>query len=402
MRRDDEPSPIADQAGLIELVAHLRRSKRFAFDTEFVSESTFEPVLCLVQVATKERLAIVDPFEVDDLSPFWEAVLDPTVEVVTHACGEDLRIARLQAGRFPERIVDVQIAAGLIGLSYPLSLGNLARATLDVTLEGSETRTDWRRRPLSLAQLRYALDDVRFLLDIADHIQKRLEEWERAAWAEAEYRRFLDHLKFRDDEERWRRLPGLQQLNRRGLETAKRLSDWRAAEAKRTDRPIRQIMRDDLLVSIAKRRPTSKKELEALRDFNRPQLLGRSREILDEIAAASETPADRLPLPNGDRREDVPGGSMIVGLLSAALAWCCARQRIAGSLVASVNDLKELIHWRVNGRSDAQKPSLLRGWREDVCGRVLLDVLDGAKGLRVVDPEAEIPVRIVDFSDENL
>ena len=126
MDRAAEPDLIADHAGLAELIDHLRTSGRFAFDTEFVSEATFEPVLCLVQVATRERLAIIDPMEVGDLSPFWDAALDPSIEVVTHACGEDLRIAHIQAGRFPERIVNVQIAAGLIGLNYPLSLGNLA------------------------------------------------------------------------------------------------------------------------------------------------------------------------------------------------------------------------------------------------------------------------------------
>ena len=400
MDRDDEPDLIADRAGLAELVEHLRASKRFAFDTEFVSEATFEPVLCLIQVATSERLAIVDPLEVTDLSPFWDAVLDPTIEVVTHACGEDLRIARIQAGRFPERIVDVQIAAGLIGLNYPLSLGNLARATLDISLQGGETRTDWRRRPLSKAQLRYAIDDVRHLLDIADAIERRLGELDRLDWAEAEYQRFLDHLKFRDDEERWRRLPGLHQLNRRGLETAKRLSEWRVEEARRCDRPIRQVMRDDLLVAIAKRQPTSRRDLEALRDFNRPQLLRMSNEILDEVAASLATLADELPEHNGDRREDVPGVSMVVGLLSAALSWCCARRQISGALVGSVNDLKELVHWHVNERPEARTPVLAQGWREDVCGRILLDVLAGKRGLRVVDPEADIPVSIDEFKGE--
>ena len=167
--------------------------------------------------------------------------------------------------------------------------------------------------------MRYAIDDVRHLLDIADFIQGRLAELNRTDWAEAEYRRFLDHLIFRDDEERWRRLPGLHQLTRRGLETAKRLSEWRVEEARRSDRPLRQVMRDDLLVAIAKRQPTSRRNLEALRDFNRPQLLRKTAEILDEVAAAQATPADRLPEHNGDRREDVPGVSMVVGLLSAAL-----------------------------------------------------------------------------------
>src|SRR5689334_23104562 len=179
-------SLIATASGLQELVDHLRQSGRFAFDTEFVSEETFEPVLCLVQVATRDRLAVIDPMALDDLGPFWDVVNDPDIEVVMHAAGEDLRIGRFRTGRVPRRVVDVQVAAGLVGFGYPLSLGNLASQVLGVSLAGGETRTDWRRRPLSPSQLRYALDDVRHLLPLADRLGDRIAELERQEWAESE------------------------------------------------------------------------------------------------------------------------------------------------------------------------------------------------------------------------
>src|SRR5262249_1226367 len=165
---------ITTASGLEELVAHLRASGRFAFDTEFVSEETFEPVLCLVQVATRERLAAIDTLAVGDLAPFWEVVNDPTIEVVMHAASEDLRICRFHPGKVPRRVYDVQIAAGLVGFGSPLSLGNLMAQTLRVVVAGGETRTDWRRRPLSDSQLRYALDDVRHLLELADMLSGQL------------------------------------------------------------------------------------------------------------------------------------------------------------------------------------------------------------------------------------
>src|SRR5689334_21338463 len=145
-------SLIATASGLQELVDHLRQSGRFAFDTEFVSEETFEPVLCLVQVATRDRLAVIDPLAVRDLAPFWDVVTDPAVEVVMHAAGEDLRICQFQAGKVPSRVVDVQVTAALVGHGYPISLGNVVHQALGVSLPGGETRTDWRRRPLSAAQ----------------------------------------------------------------------------------------------------------------------------------------------------------------------------------------------------------------------------------------------------------
>src|SRR4051812_39616115 len=144
--QDDREPLIATPDALRELVAHLRQSGRFAFDTEFVSEETFEPVLCLIQVATASRLAVVDPLKVGDLGPFWDAVVDPSLEIVMHAAGEDLRICKLKTGKVPRRVFDVQIAAGLVGFGYPLSLGNLAHQALKVSLLGGETRTDWRRR----------------------------------------------------------------------------------------------------------------------------------------------------------------------------------------------------------------------------------------------------------------
>jgi ribonuclease D len=392
----DPPSEvplISTASGLRELADHLRTSGRFAFDTEFVSEESFEPVLCLVQVATHDRLVVVDPMAIDDFSPFWEAVTDPAVEVVMHAAGEDLRICRFQTGRLPTRVVDVQIAAGLVGYGYPLSLGNLVRQELGISLPGGETRTDWRRRPLSAPQLRYACDDVAHLITLADRLGGRIAAWGRSDWAESEYRRLIATIDARSDEDRWRRLPGLHQLSRRGLETARRLAEWRKEEAKRSNRPLRQIIRDDLLVAIAKRQPSNRRDLEALRDFNRPHLHAKSREILELINEAQTVPLDDLP-EHAERHEEGPGLAMVVSLLAATLNQCCAESRISPALVGSSSDLKALVRWFVEECPEGHEPDLVRGWREEVCGRTLVDVLAGRRALRVVDPAADVPVAL--------
>jgi ribonuclease D len=378
---------------LLGLVEHLRACGRFGFDTEFVSEETFEPILCLVQVATPERLALVDPLAVRDLTPFWEAVCDPSIEVVMHAAGEDLRIGHLKTGNLPRRVFDVQMAAGLVGFSYPLSLVNLVGQVLGVSLGGGETRTDWRRRPLSASQLDYALDDVRYLLDLADYFETRLRDLGRTAWADEEFEEFVASIGRRAEEERWRRLPGLNGLGRRGMEMARRLSDWRENEARRQNRPLRQLMRDDLLVAIAKRQPTNRRGLEALRDFNRPALLNRSDEILRALDEARAVPEDQLPEPSS-RIEEPPGISTIANLLSAALAQCCAQNQIAGSLVANVTDVKHVIRWHLDGRPELHRPALLQGWRAELCGQTLLDVVEGRVALRVADPGSDFPVAL--------
>jgi ribonuclease D len=384
---------ITTPAQLKGLLEHLRAIGRFAFDTEFVSEDTFEPVLCLIQVATRERLAVIDPLAVRDVLPFWDVVLDPAVEVVMHAAGEDLRICHIRTQALPQRVFDVQMAAGLAGLSYPLSLVNLVGQVLGISLAGSETRTDWRHRPLTAAQLNYALDDVRHLLELADYFTGRLAELNRTAWAEAEMGDFIESIAKRADEDRWRRLPGLHQLSRRSLEMARRLGEWREDEARRQNRPLRQVVRDDLLVAIAKRQPRTRRDLEALRDFNRPALLNRSNEILAVVEQARAVPEAELPeLP--PRHEEPPGLSTVTNLLSAALAQCCVQNQLAGSLVANVADLKQLVRWHLGGRNDSHPPALLQGWRGELCGSLLLNVLEGKLALRVVDPESEFPVAI--------
>jgi ribonuclease D len=389
----ESPSFITTQAQLADLLAHLRDSGRFAFDTEFVSEDTFEPVLCLIQVATRDRLAVIDPLAVRDVGPFWALVCDPAIEVVMHAAGEDLRICLLKTGALPRSVFDVQLAAGLVGLSYPLSLSNLAGQVLGVSLSGSETRTDWRHRPLTQAQLHYALDDVRYLLDLADRLAERLAQLDRAAWAASEFEDFIAAIARRGDEDRWRRLPGLHQLSRRGLEMARLLAEWREDEARRQNRPLRHVMRDDLLVAIAKRAPADRRSLESLRDFNRPALLNRSHEILAALEHARGVPENNLP--EIHTRPDEPAGlSTVTSLLSAALAQCCAQNEIAGSIVANVADIKELVRWHLDGRDATALPSLMQGWRAELCGRHLLDVLAGRLALRVVDATSEFPVAL--------
>jgi ribonuclease D len=386
-------SLISTTAQLRALADHLRASGRFGFDTEFVSEETFEPVLCLIQVATRERIALVDALAVPDLTPFWSAVCDPSLEVVMHAAGEDLRICLLRAGKLPRRLFDVQIVAGLVGYSYPLSLGNLVAQALDVSLAAAETRTDWRRRPLTAAQIEYALDDVRYLLDLAEHLTAGLTARGRTEWAREELDAFVTAIARRADLARWRRLPGLNQLNRRSLEMARQLSEWREDHARRQNRPLRQVMRDDLLVAIAKRQPSNRRGLDALRDFNRPALSNRSDEILRVLDHARAVPEDQLPeLP--PRLDEAPGLATISNLMAAALAQCCAENEVAGSLVATVADVRELIRWRLDRPDPAQPPALLTGWRAEFCGALLLDVLEGRVALRVDNPASEFPLAL--------
>lgn len=384
---------INSQRGLEELVSRIYESGVFAFDTEFIPEDTYEPELCLIQVATPTELAVVDPRVIPNLSVFWDAVLDPSLRLVVHAGSEDLRICYLQTGQLPERIFDIQLAAGLVGSSYPASLSSLVQRFVGRSVNSAETRTDWRKRPLSANQVEYALDDVRHLLHIAELLEKRLVELDRLDWLEDETGKLLDDIARRDHPSRWMKLSGIHTLNRRSLEIARRLYHWRLETAIRTNRPLRQMMRDDLLVGIAKRQPKSKSDLESLRDFNRPAHLKAAPEIIRIIQEAISVPDSNLPrLP--ERVDDLTGGSMLIGIMSAVLAHACVHSKVAQGMVASTSDIKDLVRWHLDGKPAGMVPTLMKSWRADVCGNLMIDVLEGRKSLRVTDPSSDVPVTI--------
>lgn len=384
---------INTQPGLDALVGRIYEAGIFAFDTEFIPEDTYEPELCLIQVATPKELAVVDPRVIPRLPVFWNAVLDPSLDVIVHAGSEDLRICYLQMGQLPKRVFDIQIAAGLVSPAFPSSLTSLVQRYIGKSVNSSETRTDWRKRPLTPGQVQYALDDVRHLLPIAQILRQRLQELDRLHWSEEESRVMLGEIVKRDHPDRWMRISGIHTLGRRSQEIARRLYEWRLQIAIRNNRPLRQFMRDDLLVGIAKRQPKSRADLENLRDFNRTSHMKAAPEILSIVSQAMAVPESDLPrLPR--RVDDLAGGSMLIGIMTAAMAYACVQSQVAQGLVGSVSDIKDLVRWQIEGKPGNELPLLMQAWRADVCGNLMLDVLEGRKSLRVANPAGDLPVAI--------
>src|SRR5712692_10203165 len=183
---------IAQPEELAVCCTHLASCPHFGFDTEFVGEQTYHPRLCLVQVATAERLFLIDPVTVGPLDAFWEVVVDPAHLVVVHAGREEVRLCHLWTGRTPGNLFDLQIAAGLVGLAYPLGHAALVCQLLGVQLPKAETLTEWRDRPLTKQQIRYAFDDVRYLLPLWQRLAGRLGELQRPDWAIEEFTRLAN------------------------------------------------------------------------------------------------------------------------------------------------------------------------------------------------------------------
>src|SRR5437588_4986053 len=174
---------VATAQELAACCAYLDSCPEFGFGTEFVGEETYHPRLCLVQVATAERLILIDPITSGPLEAFWKLVVDPRKLVIVHAGREEVRLCRLWTGHVPGNLFDLQIAAGLTGLAYPLGHAALVSQLLGVQLAKGETLTEWRNRPLTRAQIRYAFDDVRYLLPLWQRVSARMGELGRADWA---------------------------------------------------------------------------------------------------------------------------------------------------------------------------------------------------------------------------
>lgn len=386
-------SLITDQGAFDDLCRHIREAGAVAFDTEFISEFSYRPELCLVQLATRERCVAVDPFEVTDLSAWWEIMADGQTSVVIHGGREEVRYCLHFAGRPPGNFWDVQVAEGLRGRSFPLGYDALVKRVLGRNAHGRETRTDWRRRPLTDQQIAYALDDVRHVLEIWDRQKKSLQSQQRLHWAEAEFQRMITEVSAERGPDAWMRLAGIQRLPRRDLAVVKAVHQWRENEASSRNRPVRKTLRDDLVIEVARRRPTTEQDLLACRDLNRPEYRKAAPQILEAIRVAVESdPATWPELPKS-LDDDKSHDEQVVGqLLGLALANRCAELNVAMGLVGKVADLRQLVRWHVYGERDGEPPRLTQGWRAEVCGDLLTQVLDGKISLRVADPQSDHPL----------
>jgi ribonuclease D len=371
---------------------YLAGQRQFGFDTEFVGEDTYHPRLCLVQVATNERLILIDPLTVGPLDAFWKLVVDPANQVVVHAGREEVRLCRLWTGSIPGNLFDLQIAAGLVGLAYPLGHAVLVNQVLGVQITKGETLTEWRDRPLTPQQIRYAFDDVRYLLPVWNALAQRLGKLGRLDWAKEEFARLAAVAAPEEPAaEKWRKLRGLGSLDRRRLAIVRELSRWREGVAAQTNRPARTIVRDDLLVEIARRNPTRERDLSVIRGLRRRDVAA----ILHVVQEARGLALEECPKVI-EREQDQPQLALITNVLTAVLGDFCARNHLAANLVANGQDVRLLVRAAMQGAAPPEDSLLSQGWRRQHVLPHLLAVLEGRSSLRITDVGAEAPFTITD------
>jgi ribonuclease D len=376
--------------------AHLASCPQLGLDTEFIGEDTYHPRLCLVQIATPERLFLIDPLALGPLDALWSVLLDPSHQVIVHGGREEIRLCQLWGGQAPAALFDLQIAAGLVGFPYPLGHAALVQQLLGVRLRKGETLTEWRNRPLTREQIRYAFDDVRYLLPLWAQLRQRLVELDRLAWAEEEFTRLKELAvatlsglggEQNVDDPRWRKLRGLRTLSRQQLAIVRELYAWREAEAARANRPPRTILRDDLLVDIARRQPRRERDLYVVRGLPRHYLPA----LLEVVAHALALPAEAYP-PAIEYEPEPPQLTILGYLLSSVFGDLCARLHLAPTLVASNQDLKQLLQAWLRQQAPPADSLLAQGWRAAHILPLLLEVLAGRCRVRVAAPHSATPL----------
>lgn len=389
--KDADPDEIlvttADE--LAACCSYLATCPRLGLDTEFVGEEHYHPELCLVQVGTPEKLFLIDPFTTGPLADFWNIVVNPAHQTIVHAGREEIRLCQRSTGKAPGNVFDVQIAAGLVGLGYPLGHGPLVNQLLGVHLSKVETLTEWRTRPLTASQVRYAFDDVRYLLSLGKKLSERLERLNRVGWAAEEFAALTEQHGASEpsgESEKWRKLRGIGNLDRRRLAIVRELFFWREHLAATLNRPARIVVRDDLLVEIARRNPTKERDLHVVRGLAK-RFAG---PILEAVKRACALPLEECPRQT-ERDREPQQVALVVGILNAFLADFAARNQLSPSIIASSQDMRQLIRSRLQGESLPDGSIWLGGWRAAHVLPEVLAILEGRRSIRIANLAAEAP-----------
>ncbi|MFN3192137.1 MAG: ribonuclease D [Aureliella sp.] len=394
---------VEDRDSFDAMIGTLEKSDFIGFDTEFVAEDCYQPDLCLVQFSTRDAIFIVDPRSLGDIAQAWSLLVDGQRQVVVHAGREEILFVRRATGEMMPRLFDVQVAVGLLGGEYPASYGKLLQRFLSVTVAKGETRTDWRKRPLTQAQLEYAALDVLHLPALYDHLCGELERLGRLQWLEDEIANRQQALEEFINQEAWVRISGVQSLRGKQLGVARNIWLWREERAKTKDMPARRVLRDDLIIELAKRGSTDQRAISQIRGLHHAGF----KRFLPEIAGAirsglsSETPS--APWSRKQRRSKPP--VLLQQFLTAAMSYLCRSSQIAPSIVGTSDDVGKLASYWIEGRELKQDhpdfPNLLRGWRKEFVGDPLRDIFSGKRALRVQNPTDDMPLCLCDPKTED-
>jgi ribonuclease D len=369
--------PITTTDALAEACTRLARHPFVTIDTEFLRESTFFPILCVAQMASSDEAVVIDALaEGIDLRPFYELMANEAVLKVFHAARQDIEIVWHRAGLIPHPVFDTQVAAMVLGYGDSISYDQLVQRITGDALDKSHRFTDWSRRPLTEAQMAYAVSDVTHLRDVYLKLSADLDRRGRTEWVLREMDVLTSPSTYRlEPEKAWERLK-TRVRKPKELAVLIEVAAWREREAQARDVPRGRVLKDEVIGDIAVHAPTTPEKLAHLRSI--PRGFERSKWGVDILAAVARgLERDPKSLPRIERTAPTPNGTATVELLKVLLRMTSERHGVAAKVIATVDDLDRI------AADDAADVPALKGWRRDLFGEKALALKHGKLALAV-------------------
>ena len=367
---------VDDNEKLQQLCDSIKNAPLLILDTEFIREKTYRAKLCLLQIATDDIVACVDPIVLSDISPLMDIINDKNKLKVLHAARQDYEIFFDLTKQLPQPLFDSQLAASLLGYGEQVGYGSLVQKVLGIQLDKAHTRTDWCKRPLSDEQIRYASDDVVYLRELYPILKNQLIEQGRENWLDDEFDALCKpELYVTHPEEAWSKVKGINRLRPRQLAAAKNISEWREKVAIKKDRPRRWILADDTLLAAAQLLPKSISQLESIANIKKAVIDNSGEKILSCVKKALELKETDLPSIKKPKRLSADQ-EIIADLLLTLLKLIASKQNISPANIAN----RKMIEKLILGEKDI---ALLQGWRNKLAGEKLQNLLSNKVGLHI-------------------
>lgn len=377
---------ISETTALAQFCESLRGETYITVDTEFLRETTYYPILCLIQIAGKEHAALVDPLAKGiDLQPFFDLMADASILKVFHAARQDIEILVNIADLVPTPVFDTQIAAMVCGFGDQVGYEAIVRKLVGAQIDKSSQFTDWSRRPLTHKQAAYALSDVTHLRTVYEKLRDEIEKENRGDWLAGELADLANAETYRvDPEQSWRRIKARIQ-NKKQQATLMAVAAWREREAQNKNVPRGRILKDEAIGEIAIQVPQNVEALHQLRLLPRgsaDSVIGKG--ILQAVAEGLARDAASIPHAKGRGDEMTSSQEAAAEVLKLALKIVSERQSIAPKLIASASDIDAI------AVSDTADVPAMEGWRREVFGDVALAIKHGKATIGMENGRARI------------
>ncbi|WP_174627632.1 ribonuclease D [Candidatus Methylobacter favarea] len=359
-------------AQLAELCKQIKKEPWLALDTEFLREKTYYPKFCLLQIATPEWVACIDPLALPDLDSLFEALYSPSIVKIFHSCRQDLEIFYQLTGKLPTPVFDTQLAAPLLGFQENPGYAMLVSSLLNVNLNKAHTRADWSRRPLTGDQIQYAADDVIYLCKIYQLMASKLTELGRMDWLRQDFAELANpNLYEVTPEKAWLKIRGKNKLTGKQLSIVQALAEWREKSAQSENRPKSWLLRDELLFDLAKLQPETVSQLVNVRGVNERVVNRYGQELCRLITAAKQRPPSPLNA-KGRPVKKTQQQEAVLDILTALVRIRAEENALNPVILAARKDLEALLF-----NDEEEECLLLHGWRFSMVGRELVGLLKG-------------------------